>query len=395
MHTPHRSPTLFVSALVLITLACNLGGSPAPAEVVPTIAPTSAPPTAAPEAIATPTQVPSVPAAEPLVVAHQGSEFRIYTLDGSLAETRPAEGLSYARPNTAQVVGDAIYYVAGGGYEPSEVVRRVAADGSTDLDFTRTSEPGLAFAVSSDGAQIAWSHTSWASGPPFSQLWTAGIDGSHPTLVVQTDTEDGIEEFFVLEPVMWLDDGDLVYAWQVSGIGGYILFFGWSSLYRYDMATATSTPLAGLAPNVTAPCWTDVTSDGSYALGACGEGRAVVERNAASGVETVFPVLPDQGQAGAAVYSPAPGRLAYAIARGDPDNEAGQIVLIAAPGQAPTVLAAVSLGAFDRIEWVDETRLVASYWEGAGPAEGFVDRIELDGSRSPVGPGRLVGLMRR
>jgi hypothetical protein len=386
--TPRRTAlALFSLGAILAMLACSLPApSPAP-QVDPTAVGTESPVTDAPET--------ALPAAESFIVAHLEPEFRIYALDGTLVETRPAPGLSYARPNTAQVVGEAIYYVAASAAQPGEVVRRVTATENVELDFTRSSDPtGLAFSVSQDGSRIAWSQTSWAGGPPFSQLWAAGIDGAAPTLVAQTDDTDDIAEFFVLEPVLWLDDGDLVYAWQVSGIGGYILFFGWSSLYRYDAAAGT-TPLAGLAPDVTAPCWTDVTPDGGFTLGACGDAHAIVERDIAGGGVTTFPPLPEQGQAGAATYSPEPGRLAYGIARGDPEDEFGQLILVAGSGIAPTALASQPSGAFERIDWIDGEQLAVSYWQGSGLAASFVDLIGIDGNRNPVGEGRLIGLMRR
>ncbi|MBF8256241.1 MAG: hypothetical protein HW375_1148 [Anaerolineales bacterium] len=245
--------------------------------------------------------VANTPAAEPLVVTHLGAEFQIYALDGTLLETRSAEGLSWARPNTAQVVGQAIYFVAEGAGEDGAVVRRVTSTGTSDLEFTRSDDPSLTvtFAVSDDESRIAWGHTSWAGGPPFSQLWMADIAGGSPVLIAQTETLDDVAEFFVLEPVRWLDDGDLVYAWQVTGIGGYILFFGWSSLYSYDVASGAISPVASLAPNVTAPCWTGLTGDGAFAAGACGAAGEVIERNTQTCVDTVFPLLADQGQAGA------------------------------------------------------------------------------------------------
>jgi hypothetical protein len=308
-------------------------------------------------------------------------------------ETRSAEGLSWARPNTAQVVGQDIYFVAEGAGQGSAVVRRVTSSEMSNLEFTRSKDPSetVAFTIAADQSRIAWAHTSWSGGPPFSQLWIAGIDGSAALLVTQTDTADDIAEFFVLEPVRWLEDGDLVFAWQVSGIGGYILFFGWSSLYRYDVATGAITPLVGMAPDVTAPCWSDLTDDGVEAVGACGESGAVVERNTATGVETVLPVLPDQGQAGAAAYAPQNGRVGYAIARGDPDDEAGQLVLVPSRGEGPTVIASQAPGAFETLRWIDQERMVAGYWQGDAT---FVDAVAVDGSRRAVGPGRLVGLMR-
>jgi len=386
MSTGRGPLTLRVSSIVLAGLACSLRGAPSASTVPSTQIPPEA---AAPTAVAV-----STPVAEPLVVTHLGSEFQVYELDGTLLETRSAEGLSWARPNTAQVVGQSIYYVAEGAGEGGAVVRRVTSTDTSDLEFTRSGDPSeiVTFAVSDDGSQIAWGRSSWANGPPFSQLWIAGIDGGTPVLIAQTETLDDIAEFFVLEPVRWLDDGDLVYAWQVTGIGGYILFFGWSSLFSYDVASGATRPVAALAPDVTAPCWTGLTGDGAFAAGACGAAREVIERNTQTGVDTVFPVLADQGQAGAAAYAPSGNRLGYAIARGDPDNEAGQLVLVAGRGQGPSVIASHAPGAFDEIQWIDEERMAIGYWQGEGS---FVDIVGVDGARTAVGQGRLIGLMRR
>jgi hypothetical protein len=377
--------TLLMCTLGLAGLACSLGGALAGSPIPSTEAPPEA-------ASPTPTVV-STPAGDPLIVTHAGSEFDIYALDGTLLETRSAAGLSWARPNTAQVVGREIYFVAEGAGEAGAVVRRVTSTETADLEFTRSGDPTetVAFAVSDDEARIAWAQTSWAGGPPFSQLWMAGMDGTSPVLIAQTEPQDDIAEFFVLEPVMWLDDGDLVFSWQVTGIGGYILFFGWSSLYRYDVASGTITPVAPLAPDVVAPCWTDLTGDGAFAAGACGAAGEVLERNTQTGVDTVFPALPDQGQAGAASYAPQGTRLGYAIARGDPEDEAGQLVLVPARGEALSVIASHAPGAFDEIEWIDEARMAVGYWQGDGS---FVDLVAVDGSRRAIGQGRLIGLMR-
>src|SRR3989304_3282726 len=187
MSTRRRPLTLPTSLLVLAGLACSLSGAP-PASPVPS---TKAPPEAA-----TPTAiVVNTPAAEPLVVTHLGAEFQVYALDGTLLETRSAEGLSWARPNTAQVVGQAIYFVAEGAGEDGAGAggaaggagprgRRVASTGTSDLESTRSDDPSeiVTFAVSEDESRIAWGQASWASGPPFSQLWMAAIAGGAPAL---------------------------------------------------------------------------------------------------------------------------------------------------------------------------------------------------------------------
>jgi hypothetical protein len=246
--------------------------------------------------------------------------------------------------------------------------------------------------VSPDESHIAWSNTSFASGPPVSQLWMAAIDGSGATLVAESSPDDDIAEWFILEPVTWLPDGSLVYAWQITGIGGYILFFGWSSLYQYDPATATTTPLAALQSEGAAPCWNAVTPDAAYILGACGGSAQMVEKQIASGASTLFPMLPDQGQAGAGAYSPSGERLAYGIARGNPDDEAGQVVAVAPRGSAPASIASEAPGYFHRILWIDEARMAAEA-SGIDVQQTQVDLVGLDGTRTTIGEGQLIGLM--
>ncbi len=367
---------------VLAMLACNL---PLPDLVSPQPSAVSPPSTE-------PTLVSAMPAPEPIVVTHTLPDFRLYSTDGTLLETRSAEGLEWARPNTAQVVGEDIFYVYNAGPDQAEVVRRVSAGGSMDLAFTQTEDVGsLTFAVSADGSKIAWASTIWGGSAPVSRLWAAGISGDNVTLVAETDSNDDIDEWFVLEPVEWLADGDLVYAWQVTGIGGYILFYGWSSLYRYTPASGTVTPIAPVQPEVGAPCWDDVTFEGSYAVGACGPSAGVYEVEVASGAETQMPGLPDQGQSGAAAYSTSGERLAYAIARGDPENEAGQVVVRGRRGEVPVSIASLSPGYFERMIWIDEQRMAVGSFQGEAAQ---VELVVLDGARSPIGEGRLIGVMR-
>jgi len=264
------------------------------------------------------------PAPESLVVTHLAAAFNVYSLDGDLVETRPADGLAYARPNTAQVVGESIYYVDSGGSSLGGVVRRVTSAEVETLEFT-SAEPQatLTFAVSSDERRIAWTHSSFDAAGVSSQLWIADLDGGNSQMIVESDPADSIAEYFALEAVRWLDDGDLIYAWQVTGIGGYILFFGWSSLYRYSPTDDISTPLVPATEEGSGPCWFGLAPDAEYAAGGCGE-DGMRERELASGTDTAFEVLPDQGQQGAAAYSPSGVRLAYAVARGNPDDEAAR-----------------------------------------------------------------------
>lgn len=381
-----RRPIALTLLLALAILACSLPGIPGTAEPTPAPPPTEEPPPPATE-----------PSADPLVVLHDRAAglFRVVTLAGAPVETRPASGLEWARPGNVQVVGDVIYYVDSGDASLGGVVRRVTAAGSETLPFTQA-EPleTLTFAVAPDQGRIAWATASWDASGTQSELWIAHIDGSDARLAVQRTPADPLDEYYLLEAVGWFADGRVLYAWQISGIGGYILFFGYSSLYAYDPATDAVTPLAPIpGPGVgVGPCWGGLSPDAAFAAGWCGPDRVLRERNLASGAETVFPAWSDeQGQLGAAVYSPSGTRLAYAIARGDSENEAGWLLLAPHGGGDQTLVASVAPGYIDGVRWADEDRLVFSSWSGDASA---VELLRLsDLVRTPLAAGRLIGLM--
>jgi hypothetical protein len=321
--------------------------------------------------------------------------FNHYSLDGSLLETRSAPGLQWVRPGKVQILGRAIYYVDSGGEGIGGVVTRLTDSGAEELGFTSApSLMELTFAINRDESKVAWAHSGWTDAGPVSQMWIANRDGGGAQLVAEGSQSDSIEDYYVLEPYRWTSDGDLLYVWQITGIGGYILFFGYSSLYRYSPASATITPLVP-AEVTGGPCWNSVSPDFLYLAGTCvgaSGAQGMRERNLLTGEETVFPVWPgEQGQAGAGAYSPAGNQLAYAIARGeDPNNEAGRVLVVANRGEDPLAIASITNGYFSDLAWVDESRLVVGSWQ-AGTAH--VHLLSLDGTMSPLGNGSLVGLM--
>lgn len=372
-------------AMVFALLACNLVSQgttiPAPTVEVP-VGETATVVSAAKDS---PT---ATTAPEPKVVVFDAGSFRVLSLHGDPIASYPASGIQYVNPGLSQAVGDAVYYVDG----QRHVIVKLSAAGAQDLAFT-ASPDFMAFVISPDGSRIAWATTRWGQAAPQSQLHLAAIDGSDAKVVAETATNGGMDPNYVLQPYRFLPNGDLLYAWQISGIGGYILFFGYSSLYRYSTATGQATVVVAAPASAGGPCWDATNGDGSYVVGDCRGTSGVMgmrERQVATGAEVVFPPLSDQGQAGAGAYSPSGVLLAYAVARSNPENEFGQIAVRTARDQAPKVIASQTPGYFSAIVWVDEERMVVQSYQRD---QGTVELLLLTGGRSTIAKGQLVGLL--
>jgi hypothetical protein len=109
-----------------------------------------------------------------------------------------------------------------------------------------------------------------------------------------------------------------------------------------------------------------------------------------TGSEVAAPVVAEQEIAGAAAFSPDGQRLAYAVARNNPEAEAGQVLLVdLASGSQPISLASTPDGFFHRLDWLDDNRLVV------GARLGGVERVvllTLGSGELPLAEGLLVGL---
>ena len=384
-------PLVCAILLVVSMLACNLPSpaTPAATEVEPPME-TEAPPATVEPPTATSEPPTAEPPPDPLVVVYQGDNFHIYTLDGAIVETRPATGMStWAHPNSYQVVGDAIYYVDSGGTGLGGNVKRVTAVGVEDLAFTTVPDLAiLKFTVSDDQSMIAWASGEWGN----SELWTSDINGGGAQLIIQSDPSHGLEDYYVLETYRWTVDGDLLFSWQISGIGN-LAYFGYSSMYRYSPATGEITALYEAPVSGGMPCWSMVSPDELYLVGACiGESEipGVREREVSTGIETVLPLLPNQDQSGSAAYSPSGSRLAYAYVRGGMDDIDGYIAVRLNPGEDPQSIASVLDGSFRNIYWVDEDRLAV---QGSEANVAVVYLLTIDGVLTPIAEGEMIGLM--
>ncbi len=105
-------------------------------------------------------------------------------------------------------------------------------DGTRPLDFIQNPAYGLAV-LSGDQPRLGWATSPNGQGSP-SQLFVSATDGSQLTILLTDTTVITAPHEWVAE--RWSRDGQSLYfSTEPSGIGGYILFAGASSLYRVNV----------------------------------------------------------------------------------------------------------------------------------------------------------------
>lgn len=378
MKTKRLTTMGVIAVFVLAACAPIQTGSMVSITAAPTVASTHTP-GLTPSASATPAQAPTPQTSTALyrgfVVYDEGTgQFTAHDFQGKPLNFTVSAGhqLVWRAPDETQVVGDAIYY-----RDEDKIIVRADVDGARKLSGIPAENLSV-FKVSPDETLIAWTSNLWDQTPPQSELWIASLDGSNARKVA-TSTTDASSELFVPTPYRWTDDGKLLYVETPTGIGGYILYRAYSSLHIFDPSTGEIKPLYQPEDKYSV-CLSDVASDLSRVGFGCGEGGAgkVSILTLADGKTTPVPDLPEQGQAGSTRFSPSGAWLAYAIARGDPEKERGQVAVVPTDlSAAPTVIASQDGGFYDVINWIDEDTLLLFLTR---QGQGSVWRIGRDGS---------------
>ncbi len=181
-----------------------------------------------------------------------------------------------------------------------------------------------AFLPSPDGRQIAWSTLQAVeSGEARVQLKVASSDGSGEKTLIDEKRAFPTRP----DPVRWSRDGkSLYYSNAPYGIGGYILFGGWTDLQKVDLSTGQ---VQEILPQRGCMCALSLSPD---------EGRiATINRPEADFLELILldvatgekkkARLPTgHSQAGAIQWSPDGKELLVTVAVGNPDKEAYSII---------------------------------------------------------------------
>ncbi len=293
-------------------------------------------------------------------VAVRDNQFHVYDFDGNpLGVQYPSGEQSYYGENEISVLPDVIYYTQ---YSAdTTAVFRVDSSQTRQLGFIPSGNSPISIAVSPDGNKIAWSSADWPEGTPETQLYIANMDGGDQRLVAELTGADQEEYWRVYHPLRWTEEGSLIYATGLTGIGGYLLFWGYNGMYRYDPASGTNQTLVSDEERL-GLCLSSISHDLTLVAIVCGDGDAVVRvRQLNSGVETAFPLVEGQNLAGSAKFSSDDTWLAYVTQTQNYEDERGKVVVVPVDGsQAPRIVAEIDAGSFIVQGWLDADRFLVT-----------------------------------
>ncbi len=362
----------WTATLLFILVGCNLP-SGTPTELpAPTLTPqpTSQPPTATSAPSATLTPVPTLTQAAAtitkppiilqkklysgvMVYDRKTTGVQAYAFDGKpLGFKSTLPGADWLGATQVQAFENTVYYFSN---KDRQVMRR-DAQGLQPLAFIPKSD-STHFLISADHKRIAWTIDSWAGNAPGSELWVADINGANAKKILWKEPKNN-PKFLVFHPLRWLPDGHLLYVEEPTGIGGYILFYGFAEIWIINPATgqfgdySPPTGKDGL-------CLKQLSPDTNTTISTCGAGPSqLVLYDLVAQKPTQVALVPDQGQAGSVFYSPNGQSIAYAVARGDPDKEVGKLVVMPSSGAPIKIIHEVSGGYINVLGWLDNEQIL-------------------------------------
>lgn len=283
--------------------------------------------------------------------------FRSYDFNGlALGVDFPAGSSNWYGNNEINAFIDDIFYAE---FSSNSGAFRVNAQGTQKLDFINAQDP-VYIAISPDKQKIAWSTSSWGEGNLRTEIYFANLDGSGQQLIdsITADEQNDLNLNFF--PVRWLDDGRLIYATGMTGIGGYMLFWGYNGMYVFNPLNNSIRTLVDDQERL-GICLSSISDDLTKIAIVCGAEGNVRVRSLDSGNEIIFPIIEDQVLAGAARFSPSGQWLAYVVQRADAMQELGKIVVVPVDGsQPPRVLTTVEDGSFTVEGWMSEDHLLVT-----------------------------------
>jgi hypothetical protein len=318
----------------------------------------------------------------------QNNWFSPFDMSGnSLGDGFPSGNNNWYGENEVESWINEIFYTEFSG-EPTSVYR-VNAQGTTTLDFIASLDP-ISIAVSPDRKLIAWATSRWEDGLMQTEIYYSNLDGSNIQLIDSMSGEEQLEFPRIFYPIRWTEEGRLLYATGMTGIGGYMLFWGYNGLFLYNPLDNTTRTLVDDDERL-GICLSSASNDLEMISIVCGSENNVRVRALDTGVEIAFPLVQDQVMAGSARFSPSGEWLAYVVQSADPMQEIGKVVLVPVDGsQPPRVLASVEDGSFNVEGWMSEKDIIVTQ-SNLSTNQNTVLRIARDGSQvSQIATGTFI-----
>jgi hypothetical protein len=221
--------------------------------------------------------------------------------------------------------------------------------------------PGLAV-WSGTQPRLAWGTMLQVPDHPSSLEMSAPDGSTLETLITQGVTEPPSQ---IIAQAWSVDGNSLYFSREPSGIGGYIVFSGASSLYKIDLSTYQKTELIP-ADFSSGPfiCLDALSADERYVADHCLQ-KSITIKDLSTGASTS--IQPPEGLAGfqtvgSARFSPNGSRVAFALAKNDPNNEQGWIAVSdELQGSSQLILAGDPGVSYQVVGWLsDQTLLIQS-----------------------------------
>jgi hypothetical protein len=261
----------------------------------------------------------------------------------------------------------------------------VDAKGQHDLSFIQSPSVGLAIWRGGLGTEslLAWG-TQPASSDHSSSLIIAKPDGSNQTTLFSTGAQSTGVVQLVAE--FWSADGTALYfSKEPVGLGGYILFAGASNLYKIDIASKTVSEIVPpVSTGQVAICLDAISGDYRYVADHCTQGVITV-RDLQSNSTATIQVLSSStayGAMGTARFSPTGDRVAFALAKHNPDAEQGWVAIGSSSGGTAKLILTGDPGSYYYVlGWLDDqTLLVQSYNVNSPNGVNQVLTVSADGT---------------
>jgi len=294
--------------------------SPVPTQPIPTVlAPTQPAPTGTP--IGQLTKAPFVS------IAVRAPDNSIQIVNTQVpVDPRPVQITTGLLPQ-AGVVSGTVYAWA---WDFTTQPRAVAMDkdGTRPLDFIRSPSYGLAV-LSGNQPRLGWATWPISVGVP-SQLLVSATDGSQLTTLLTDTTPITAPYQHQWVARRWSRDGhSLYFSTEPDGMGGYILFEGPSSLYRVNVNDRSVQEVIPYNVDGYPMCIDELSSDERLIADRCAKTSIAIHDLSSGQTTTIHPPADVTGFkfVGSARFNPDLTRVAFALAKNNPDAEQGWVAV--------------------------------------------------------------------